>query len=765
MIPAKPAARLELANARPANGPVIVDSRSSRKEVFSTRCAFTDCAISLPVTLDLVANRPPQPTVRLHPNGSSRPSGGSASTTPIQATNATSVSGSLESPSSRAQKRQSEDFRDTDLYRKLQASKKKRGPRPLGHQKPDSTGSTGNSNSARAATGVTDTDGESPSPMVNTAEPNPNHPVLPERRTIPGMDLDRVATAAQLPPRVSMAYEPRGASPATRTIVPQNRKDLPRPSVASHSSVIPNRGTPNAAPTPPVPGTFYVPKTGPVVAESSRPSFANGPSQTAPKPAETHKVVAPPSVKRSERSPSFEILDQETFVQRTTPSKKRKLSTFPPNDTASPSNLARPVVATTAPAATDLSGQEVELLNGIEEHAEAVPMDLLESLLEDEDMTRTAPESKTASDRATAPVATTSANVSAQSGADSAGRTGARKAPQISGWTDLTSQVQKHPGSLAEAMRGVANGSVNAQSLSSASRATATAAAVAPSKTASITAAALGEKYPASVINLNVNVPPNTHTPAVSQSSGKMNGKAPIFKVPHPVDTSLKGKEPVRPRVPFERKASPPIPLATTADRQELWKKQALTSNAGAMPKDVDSVLHNGHKDDDPFVVGKQGQNAEAGPSFKHPPVPESAHIHMLPEPRGSEGMTKDFDYRKFNEPLLDCINSLPDHAQNPSHIRVILEAYYSQSTLDRAPAIKIDGGEYDEYPPPEFKYSDEVYYSEKVPKPWLGKGCECVGPCSENSDCFCLKRQEMYFASYITDPFAGPLKGFAHNE
>ena len=127
--------------------------------------------------------------------------------------------------------------------------------------------------------------------------------------------------------------------------------------------------------------------------------------------------------------------------------------------------------------------------------------------------------------------------------------------------------------------------------------------------------------------------------------------------------------------------------------------------------------------------------------------------------------MTKDFDYRKFNEPLLDCINSLPDHAQNPSHIRVILEAYYSQSTLDRAPAIKIDGGEYDEYPPPEFKYSDEVYYSEKVPKPWLGKGCECIGPCSEDSDCFCLKRQEMYFASYVTDPVAGPLKGFAHNE
>lgn len=731
----------------------MADSRTSRELITSLCRASTDAFRPSYPAIDLVSSRPSLPTVRLHPNGSSRPSGDSASTTPTHASKTPSVPGSTEqSPSSRAERRP-----DAGLIKRLQASKMKTWPRSqsVSHHKPDLTESSGNPGSMRGSMGNAYTDGGSPSPMVDTVAP-PHHSGSDRRRPSP-MNVDGNNVAIHHSTHALMTTGPRNTSPATRSIIPQNRKESSRPSIAIGSSGISNRGTTGFAPAAPIrtnsPATQ---NANSFTADINRAIPTYTQSEPATKIVQSREVGPSSPRPRVSRSPSFEILDQETFAQRTTPSKKRKLTTFPPNDVAS---SVRSEMPSKTSAAMDLSGQEVELLNGIEEHAEAVPMDLLESLLQDEDMAGTAQEDKIASDRAATPT-TMAATDTARNDAQSTVRLAGWKAPHASSRTDDKDRAHNLLMSLVEA----ASNAGKAQPSTSISRSTAPPPAVAASKGASTTTIAGDAKHPVSVINLNLSVPLNANIPASSQS-GKTSNKAPVFKVPHPVGSNFKGKEPVRPQIPFTREASPEIPVATTTERQALWMKQAQTANVGAMPKDVDSMLHSGHQDDGPFVVGEQDRNAEAGPSFKHPPVPESAHVHMLPEPRGSEGMTKDFDYRKFNEPLLDCINSLPDHAQNPSHIRVILEAYYSQSTLDRAPAIKIDGGEYDEYPPPEFKYSDEVYYSEKVPKPWLGKGCECVGPCSENSECFCLKRQEMYFASYVTDPFAGPLKGFAHNE
>lgn len=599
---------------------------------------------------------------------------------------------------------------------------------------------------------------DSPSPASMTGFVDPDLPAI-SVQPMQGVE----STAAVMPRTVIPSLQnaalagqnliARTTSVATRTIIPQNRVASPGPRIVI-------RGTANAVMGDPAVPSIRVPP--PILAQPPAQPFAQPTAVdivrgliateeriSSPGPAVPiiENDIPSPRVRTPSRSPSFEILDQETYIHTTTPGKKRKLGkTFPPQD---------------APA-SDLSGQEVELLSGIEKNAEAVSSELLASLLEDEEMTGSAGGIDSAPKQAVPPAAPRAAPVTAVNPV----QTGT----QLAGWTAPRDQAPKPFNSLIDAVNLAANAFQ------------ATAASAVPSTSSSIV-----RMKKTSGPGMNSAVASSTSISTASVAVERPSVQAPVFKVPHPVSmtankqtpivrsndsfpgVSVKGKEPVRPeparsREPFERKASPPVPQASTGDRQELWKKQAAELNSGNVPKDVDSMLHG--DDDDPFLALHQVQNAVAGPSFKYPEVTDSAYIHMLPEPRAADPMmSKDFDYRKFNDPLLDCINSLPEHAQNAAHIRVILEAYYSQSSLDRAPAIKIDGGEYDEYPPAEFKYSDEVYYSEKVPKPWLGKGCECVGPCSENSDCFCLKRQEMYFASYVTDPIAGPLKGFAYNE
>ncbi|KAJ9100101.1 hypothetical protein QFC19_005781 [Naganishia cerealis] len=427
------------------------------------------------------------------------------------------------------------------------------------------------------------------------------------------------------------------------------------------------------------------------------------------------------------RSPSFELLTEEAFQRTTTPNKKRRFGPMPPPDETRTANknknifaepAAVPAVTATAAATStkvitpDLPDREEALLEEIGGVSEVeVSVDDFAQILEDEFVVGTS------TDEPKQPI----------------------------------NQLQQNAPSVQHA-RPVQNAVPvqNARPPVSTSSST--------SKSTSITKPARPTVF--FKVPTAANIMANNSTPTVSA------GESSPFLVNAPYSKSAKGKEPVRSAVPFERKASPPIAQITTLERQELWMKQAVTPQDSSQPMDIDTLLHAEDPEDDPFTATASDQNAVAGPSFAYPESsePEKARTFLLPESMGSFGMSKDFDYRRFNEPLLDCINSLPPHAQNGSHIRVVLEAYYSQSSTDRAPPIKIDGGDRDEFPPAEFKYSDEVYYSDRVPKPWLGKGCQCVGPCSENSECFCLKRQEMYFASYVTDPSVGPLKGFAYN-
>lgn len=410
----------------------------------------------------------------------------------------------------------------------------------------------------------------------------------------------------------------------------------------------------------------------------------------------------PNSSRVPSRSPSFELLTEEAF-QRTTPAKKRKFSTMPPED-ADTARGSRLLFAESAATTTDTETTPCDSPDGEE------------LLLE---------------------------------------RIGGNPAFEVDAH-DVAQSLEDEL--VVEAAAGTAN---RPEILPNP-----TVPSTLPQRSTPVSTTAPKAGRPSvffkvpTAANIMAN---NVMTPnvAVDESTPFSVGNAPISR-------SAKGKEPIRSVTQFERKASPPIIQITTQERQQLWMEQAGIPFQASGSMDIDALLHAEDPEDDPFTATESDENAVAGPSFAYPAQESSdadkVYTHLLSEPRGSYGMSKDFDYRRFNEPLLDCINSLPLHAQNGSHIRVVLEAYYSQSSTDRAPPIKIDGGDRDEFPPAEFKYSDEVYYSDRVPKPWLGKGCECVGPCSENSECFCLKRQEMYFSSFVTDPMVGPLKGFAYN-
>jgi hypothetical protein len=117
--------------------------------------------------------------------------------------------------------------------------------------------------------------------------------------------------------------------------------------------------------------------------------------------------------------------------------------------------------------------------------------------------------------------------------------------------------------------------------------------------------------------------------------------------------------------------------------------------------------------------------------------------------------MLQGLSFEKFGDPLLHNLNMLAKTMGDSDIVRTVMEAYISHACLkERAPDITIGPGIVrvggSRAPPAEFVYSNEVLYTEGVPPKVPSKGCGCIGPCRENSNCFCLKRQEMYFASFV---------------
>lgn len=138
----------------------------------------------------------------------------------------------------------------------------------------------------------------------------------------------------------------------------------------------------------------------------------------------------------------------------------------------------------------------------------------------------------------------------------------------------------------------------------------------------------------------------------------------------------------------------------------------------------------------------------------------------VVAHPHDTRTLLQGLSFERFGDPLLQQINVLAKDETQTELVRTIMEAYISQASLNDqgrditiAPGILRKGISMARAPPAEFVYSNDMFYGKTVAPKVKSKGCGCVGPCRENSDCFCLKRQEKYFASIVyegTEPYTG---------
>ncbi|WOO80789.1 Histone-lysine N-methyltransferase, H3 lysine-9 specific [Vanrija pseudolonga] len=117
--------------------------------------------------------------------------------------------------------------------------------------------------------------------------------------------------------------------------------------------------------------------------------------------------------------------------------------------------------------------------------------------------------------------------------------------------------------------------------------------------------------------------------------------------------------------------------------------------------------------------------------------------------PAGRRGIAK----RSLGVPRVHDIQRAAAYlASRPELFCSIIEAMISVATSGDehgAPEIKVVNAEdaVGSPPPTNYEYSNEMLYSEAIPDPELGKGCDCEGVCDPNSQtCSCAARQQLYF-------------------
>jgi histone-lysine N-methyltransferase SUV39H len=128
-------------------------------------------------------------------------------------------------------------------------------------------------------------------------------------------------------------------------------------------------------------------------------------------------------------------------------------------------------------------------------------------------------------------------------------------------------------------------------------------------------------------------------------------------------------------------------------------------------------------------------------------------------DPSAYKESFKQLACRRFGSRVMDELNRQAGLDSSSGVRKVVMEAYISRSTVgERAPPIKIVSASDGDVPPAEFVYSNKMFYAEGVEPEKRIRGCGCIGPCSEDSDCLCLRRQELYY-----NDFDGTrMKGFA---
>ncbi len=129
--------------------------------------------------------------------------------------------------------------------------------------------------------------------------------------------------------------------------------------------------------------------------------------------------------------------------------------------------------------------------------------------------------------------------------------------------------------------------------------------------------------------------------------------------------------------------------------------------------------------------------------------------LYKVPSAFDTVAAFQGLTYARFGNRMLDELNgpAMDSHPLDDSAIAIRkswLEAYYDQSSPDeQAPRLTIASRRY--CPPAEFVYSNNMFLGEDVPPPKTSKGCGCIGPCNENTNCWCMKRQELYFLGHQT--------------
>lgn len=194
-----------------------------------------------------------------------------------------------------------------------------------------------------------------------------------------------------------------------------------------------------------------------------------------------------------------------------------------------------------------------------------------------------------------------------------------------------------------------------------------------------------------------------------------------------------------------------------TGDQDNLTSNDVQPGSAGTVLKEQDEAVRAKN-----VLETIRTESAIAKTSLQKP---------VVTHPDDTRALLKGLSFERFGDPLLQQLNVLARDESQTELVRTIMEAYISQACLDDqgkditiAPGIVRRGGTTARAPPAEFVYSNDMFYGRNVAAKVPSKGCACVGPCQENSDCFCLKRQEKYFASHVYE-VGVPYTGFGCHE
>ncbi len=225
-------------------------------------------------------------------------------------------------------------------------------------------------------------------------------------------------------------------------------------------------------------------------------------------------------------------------------------------------------------------------------------------------------------------------------------------------------------------------------------------------------------------------------------------------------------------------------PNVSPAERIAFWKSQVreVREEGGSSPK-IEALLNTHNETTDTNSDVNMASPPDYDRGIREKPMELIAHqitddfflsTHRspgsvrieCPSPKTNrdDELLKEFDelsYIRFNDPVVNELNKVSRDPMSSGMAKNVMEAFINRAGgSETAPPIDIDLSYDGTIPTAEYIYSNEMKYDADVDPIKSARGCGCIGPCSENTDCFCLKRQELYYAFDGGEEPA--MKGFA---